>query len=136
MSPVFADTYYWLALINPRDAAHQDAVTLSGSLTQPLVTTAWVLTEVGDAMCQPAHRLTFIKLLQDIAADSETTVVPAEQKWFDLGATLFAARLDKKWSLTDCISFVVMHEMGLTDALTADGHFTQAGFRILMARQS
>lgn len=135
MTPVFADTYYWLALINPRDAAHQEAIALSQSLTQPLVTTTWTLTEVGDAMCQPANRPTFVRLLQDIKADPDTSVVESEQEWFDLGAKLFAARLDKKWSLTDCISFVIMEDMGITDALTGDGDFTQAGFRILMKRQ-
>lgn len=62
-------------------------------------------------------------------------VVPAEHKWFDLGTSLYAARLDKKWSLTDGISFVVMQEMGVTEALTADGDITQAGFRILMKRE-
>ena len=135
MTPVFADTYYWLAMINPRDGAHQEAVALSQSLTQSLVTTAWILTEVGDAMCVPANRPTFGKLLERLANDPETTVVPAEQKWFDRGAAFYAARLDKKWPLTDCISFVIMQEFGLTDSLTADGDFTQAGFRILMTRE-
>lgn len=135
MTPVFADTYYWLALINPRDGAHQEAVALSQSLTQPLVTTAWALTEVGDAMCLPANRPAFVKLLEDIGNDSETSVVPAEQKWFDLGVTLYRDRLDKKWSLTDCISFVVMKDLAITDALTGDGDFVQAGFRILMKRE-
>jgi uncharacterized protein len=45
---------------------------------------------------------------------------------------MFAARSDKRWSLTDCISFVVMQERGLTEALTADRHFEQAGFSILL----
>jgi predicted nucleic acid-binding protein len=135
MSPVFADTYYWLALINPRDGAHHQALALSQSLTRPLVTSAWVLTEVGDAMCNPVNRPTFVKLREHLATDSETTLVPADQKWFDLGATLYAARLDKKWSLTDCISFAIMKDMGLMEALTADGDYTQAGFRILMNRE-
>jgi len=121
-------------LINHRDRAHQEAVSLSQSLTQSIVTTAWILTEVGDAMCVPVNRPTFVRLLEGFAGDPETTIVPAEQMWFDRGTALYAARLDKKWSLTDCISFVVMQEMGLTDVLTADGDFTQAGFRILMKR--
>ncbi len=133
MSPVCADTYYWLALINPRDQAHQEALTLSQSLSEPLLTTAWVLTEVGDAMCDPVNRPTFVRLMVDIANDPQTTVIAAEQSWFDRGLALFAARLDKKWSLTDCISFVVMQDMALTDALTGDGDFVQAGFRKLMA---
>ena len=133
MKAVFADTYYWLALINPRDHAHQEALTLSQSSSEPLVTTTWVLTEVGDAMRDPANRATFGQLLHDIANDPLTMVVQADQNWFDQGAALYAARLDKKWSLTDCISFVVMQSMGLTDALTGDGDFVQAGFHKLMA---
>ena len=136
MTPVFADTYYWLALMNPRDAAHQEALALSQSMTRLVVTTAWVLTEVGDAMCQPGNRAAFVKLMENVAGDPETAVVQAEQKWFDLGAALFAARLDKKWSLTDCFSFVIMQERGLTDALTGDGDFAQVGFRLLMKSAS
>jgi predicted nucleic acid-binding protein len=132
MTPVFADTFYWLALINPRDHAHQEALGLSQSLTQPVVTTEWVLTEVGDAMRQPANRPTFLKLLRDIASDPLTTVVPADHSWFERGVALYAGRLDKKWSLTDCLSFVVMQDMGLSDALTGDGDFRQANFRVLM----
>lgn len=135
MTPAFADTYYWLALINPRDQAHQEAVAISQSLSQPLLTTAWVLTEVGDAMRLPANRGTFLKLLQDIANDPMTTVVRAEHKWFERGVALFAGRPDKKWSLTDCISFAVIQDLGLTEALTGDGDFVQAGLRILMTRE-
>lgn len=133
MTPVFADTYYWLALINPRDHAHEEALGLSQSLIRPVVTTEWVLTEVGDAMRQPANRPTFLKLLTDIANDPLTTVVRADHGWFERGIALYAARPDKKWSLTDCLSFAVMQEMGLSDALTGDGDFRQANFRILMA---
>src|SRR5262249_36205223 len=135
MTPVFADTYYWLALINPRDHAHQEALSLSQSLTRPLLTTYAVLTEVGDAMCHPANRAAFVNLLKDIAADPLTTVVPADAKWFDRGVALFTARPDKNWSLTDCISFSVMQELAVTDALTGDGDFSQANFRLLMAKE-
>ena len=133
MKAVFADTYYWLALINPRDHAHQEALTLSKSLSEPLVTSIWVLTEVADAMRDPANRPAFVKLMSDITGDPQTTLVPAEQKLFERGIALYATRLDKKWSLTDCISFVIMQDLGITDALTGDGDFVQAGFRKLMA---
>lgn len=136
MMPVFADTYYWLALINPRDGAHREAVAISQTLTERLVTTTAVLTEVGDAMCAPANKPTFVKLLDDLASDTETTIIPPTQDWFERGVKLYAARLDKKWSLTDCISFAVMHELSLTSALTADGDFVQAGFQILMKRDA
>lgn len=132
MTPVFADTYYWLALINPRDQAHAEALALSQSLTRPVVTTAWVLAEVGDAMARPPNRRAFVQLFQDLTQDTETTLVPAEQKQFDQATAFFAARLDKAWSLTDCISFQVMQDRGLTEALTSDHHFVQAGFTVLM----
>ena len=60
------------------------------------------------------------------------TIVPAEQGLFDRGAALYAERPDKAWSLTDCISFVIMQDHGLRDAPTGDHHFEQAGFNLLM----
>ena len=59
-------------------------------------------------------------------------IVPATSRDFQRGLELFAARQDKRWSLTDCISFVVMQDCGLTEMLTADRHFEQAGFSILL----
>jgi len=67
-----------------------------------------------------------------IRTDGQTTILPLSDESFDRGASFFAARPDKDWSLTDCISFVVMQERGITDALTADHHFEQAGFVALL----
>nr|MBA2333413.1 nucleic acid-binding protein [Blastocatellia bacterium] len=63
---------------------------------------------------------------------ARVTIVPLDSNLFDRGLRLMASRPDKNWSLTDCISFVVMKERSLSDALTADRHFEQAGFRALM----
>jgi uncharacterized protein len=57
-----------------------------------------------------------------------TTVVPFDSTLMNRGLALFASRSDKDWSLTDCVSFLVMNDRGITDALTADHHFEQAGF--------
>ena len=133
MNAVFADTFYYLALANDRDSAHVEAVRLAHSLPVRLVTTAWVLTEVADAMASPGQRLIFLNMLEGLQRHSGVTIVPPTEEWFDRGIDLYARRPDKAWSLTDCISFVVMQQYGLSDALTGDRHFQQAGFRALLA---
>jgi uncharacterized protein len=70
--------------------------------------------------------------LELLRAQPDVEIVPSTSDLFRRGTELFAARPDKEWSLTDCISFVVMNERGINDALTNDHHFEQAGFRILL----
>ncbi|HEY3391092.1 MAG TPA: PIN domain-containing protein [Lacipirellulaceae bacterium] len=132
MNAVFADTFYFLALVNRKDNAHERRVAFSQASDQPVITTAWILLEVGDALRRGRDRAVFAAILMDLAGDPDTTVIPADQTLFDKGLDLFQARPDKEWSLTDCISFVVMQEQGLTKALTADHHFKQAGYILLL----
>jgi hypothetical protein len=132
MKQVFGDTVYFLALVNGADAFHQQAVELSRHSPGPLLTTEWVLTEVGDALSQPANRPRFTQLIRLLLAQSDVAIIPASTDLFQLGCNLFAERQDKDWSLTDCISFVVMQEQKITEALTSDHHFEQAGFRCLL----
>lgn len=132
MKTVFADSFYYLAMLNPDDAAHVRALQVSQHVEGRVVTTAWVLTEVGDALAAPAHRPGFLQLLAALRDDPEVTIVPAQQELFEAGIDLYSRRSDKEWSLTDCISFVVMQEQGITEALTGDRHFEQAGFRALL----
>lgn len=132
MNPLFADTYYFLALLNKGDAAHPKAVALAERLTNPIVTTAWVLTEVGDALSAPGFRPRFVELVETLRADPACHIVPPSPALFDAGVSLYAERSDKDWTLTDCISFAVMHQYGITEALTGDRHFQQAGFTPLL----
>jgi hypothetical protein len=132
MTRCFADTFFYLAFTNERDEAHQQAVDFIAAHNPLIVTTDWVLTEVGDAMAS-GGRSRFGELLNAIRDDGRTEIVPASHDLFDLGVDRYLARLDKDWSLTDCISFVVMRDRELTDALTGDRHFEQAGFRRLLA---
>ena len=132
MTPLFADTFYYLALVNEDDEAHADTLAFAEGRAAPTMTTAWVLTEVADALCAPEDRGQFLGLLEALRADLRCTVVPASQTLFEQGVAFYAERPDKEWSLTDCISFVVMKEHGITDALTADHPFEQAGFKILL----
>ena len=132
MNRTFADTFYFLALLNPKDAAHAGAVAAARNIQGQLVTTAWVLTELADAMSAPENRQEFISTLEDLRQNPAVTIVPPDSSLFDQAIELFARRADKAWSLTDCISFVVMQRQGITEALTGDKHFQQAGFVALL----
>lgn len=132
MKQIFADSFYYLAILNQNDAAHRRAVSISETIAGRVVTTAWVLTEVADALAAPAQRPGFTTLLATLHSDPEVTIVPAKQSLFEAGTQLYSQRMDKNWSLTDCISFVVMHQNRINDALTGDRHFEQAGFRALL----
>ena len=126
---VFADTFALIAWLNPKDPAHARVTAYLSGFTGQLVTTEWVLMEVADALSAPAARATAVAFLQAVRADPLFDVIEYKASVYQAGFNLFAARPDKAWSLTDCISFVVMAERRLTDALTADHHFEQAGFR-------
>ncbi|HQU43116.1 MAG: hypothetical protein B7Z73_04515 [Planctomycetia bacterium 21-64-5] len=136
MSRAFADSYFYLALADPRDSGYVRAQVLSRTWNGAIVTTQWVLMEVGDALCAPRDRPRFLALLGLLAADPNVSIVPAEPSWFERGLDLYRRRPDKEWSLTDCNSFVVMEDEGLREALTADVHFEQAGFIALLRDES
>lgn len=131
MDAIFADTFFFLALLNERDNAHEKALNFE-TTTRPLVTTAWVLTEVGDALASPANRPVFLKLLETLNSSPDARIIGPTQELFDCGVELFRLRPDKDWSLTDCISFEAMRAEKIADALTGDHHFEQAGFRVLL----
>jgi predicted nucleic acid-binding protein len=96
------------------------------------VTTCWVLTEVADALSAPKNRQSALDLISSLRRNPAVEVLAPDLDLFERGLDLYARRADKAWSLTDCISFVVMSDRGLTDALTGDHHFEQAGFRALL----
>ena len=133
MSAVFADTFYFLALLNERDAAHKRAVTVSRTAGLNLVTTEFVLVELADALCQPHQRDEVLALCNVVETDPAFRLVRATTGLIQRGKKLYRERPDKEWPLTDCISFVVMQDQSLSEALTADHHFEQAGFKALLA---
>ena len=128
---VFADTYALIAWLNPRDNAHARVAAYLSAYAGRLVTTEWVLVEVADALAVPGARSTVVVFLRAVRSDPLFEVVGYESGTYQAGFDLFASRPDKGWSLTDCISFAAMSERGLTDALTADHHFEQAGFHAI-----
>jgi predicted nucleic acid-binding protein len=127
--PIFIDTSYILALVNTADKYHERARATALAVRPPFVTTEAVLTEIGNAFCRTRWRPLGIATLNDLRADPDIETVPVDSALFDRAVALYGARPDKEWGLTDCISFVVMEERGLTLALTTDRHFEQAGFQ-------
>ena len=132
MKPVFGDSLYFLAPANPRDAYHERAVQFARTWRDIIVTTRWVLTEVCDGLAGAANRHLAVRLADRVGTSSRFRVVLDSDGLFERGMDLYRRRQDKDWSLTDCISFVVMADEGLTESLTADRHFEQAGFVALL----
>ena len=132
MTSVFADTFYFLALLNERDAAHKRAVAVSRSPGLTVVTTEFLLLELADALSKPHQRAEMLALCEVVETDSAFRLIRATTELIQRGKKLYRERADKEWPLTDCISFVVMQDQGLTEALTANHHFEQAGFKALL----
>lgn len=132
MTPVFADTSFYIAISNPRDSLHQTALDTSRRIRGTVVTTDYVLIEVANWLSRSGDRQVFVELLARLKDDANTIVVESDHTLFEEGCALYAIRPDKDWSLTDCISFVVMQQQKLVAALTADHHFEQAGFAVLL----
>src|SRR5262245_16516121 len=130
--PLFLDTMYILALINPNDAWRAKALSWAERVSEPIVTTEAVLTEVADALCRSGHRRYAVLAIKDLRADANVTCVPGGEALFKRGFELYSERPDKSWSLTDCLSFIVMRDRKITRALTGDVHFIQAGFQALL----
>lgn len=128
----FADTFFYLAVVNPNDPAHAAAVALSRDFRGRVVTTEFVLLELADAMSAPPDRRAFARLFESLAADPELEIVPVSHELWERGRLVYTDRPDKYWSLTDCISFTVMKDYKITGAVTGDHHFEQAGFVALL----
>jgi hypothetical protein len=132
MKVVFADSFHFLALLNNNERAHRRAILEHRRRWQRIVTTDCVILELGDALCHPRDREDFLALLESLGRDSRIKIVRLTPELLDRGIRRFRDRLDKGWSLTDCISFVVMEEEGIQDVLTGDKHFEQAAFNTLL----
>ena len=132
MKAVFADAFYFVALLNRADQHHPKAAAAARDLRNNLVTTEWVLAEVADALAASASRRLAASFICDLSQDQKVKIVPATTDLFQRGLQLYEKRPDKQWSLTDCISFVTMQDESLAGALTGDEHFAQAGFKALL----
>lgn len=134
MRTVFADANYWIGLLNPKDQLHAAAMAASGKLTRTrIVTSEMVLVEVLNGLAKVLPlRSKVVAMVDAIMADPNTEVAPQTAVLFREAYLLYRQREDKQWGLTDCSSFVIMQSRGLTEALTNDRHFEQAGFMALL----
>jgi len=135
MNAVFADAGYWIALLNPRDQLHAKALTVSNTLQgRPIVTSQMVLTEFLNHYAALGHpfRQRAVQVVRRLQDDVEVEVVPQTAVQFAAALTLYAQRPDKEWGVTDCASFLIMQERGITEVLAHDDHFHQAGFILLL----
>jgi predicted nucleic acid-binding protein len=126
---VFADTFYWIALTLPGDAAYGRA----HQVTDDIVTTEEVLTEyLTFFSAAPEYlRREVVANVEAILSDPGVRVIPQSHESFMVGFELYRARPDKGYSMVDCISMQTMRHQGLTEVLTNDRHFEQEGFRAL-----
>ena len=132
MSVVFADAFYFVARLNRRDQHHQRVLQFSRDLRARLLTSDWVLMEVADALAESECRGRVRDFILHLRNSPPCEIVPASRAWLNRALDLYHQHADKKWTLTDCVSFVIMRERGVTDALTGDKHFEQAGFVALL----
>jgi uncharacterized protein len=135
MKQLFADTFYWIASINPRDDWHRRAKALTATLDQiQIVTTDEVLTEVLTFFSARGRsmRLRAVQLIKGLMNNPNVLVLPQTRDSFLEGIQLYESRPDKEYSLPDCISMNTLRGLSITEVLTHDKHFTQEGFVILL----
>ncbi|MCW3054352.1 MAG: hypothetical protein JWN14_3522 [Chthonomonadales bacterium] len=130
---LFLDTVYIQAILNRADQHHARAVALYPRVkaAREVWVTEAVLLEVGAAL-SALDRMAAARFLRSLYLTPNVHVVPIEAILFQRGLDLYEMRPDKTWSLTDCLSFVVMKDQTLYLAVTADEHFQQAGYHALM----
>jgi len=132
VSATFVDTSYLIALVRTRDTHHARAMSWLAGIKSNFLTTEYVLVVFIDAMSQPPIRQRAVATVRALRGDDQVHIAPDSTALLDEGLEFSARHADKRWSLTDCISFVVMRREGIRDALTRDHHFEQAGFRALL----
>jgi len=132
---VFLDTAGLVGVLNADDPGHEQAAgafEALGRRNRPLITTDWVLAEVGNSLARTSARQLGVELIRRLLAQPEARVVFVDQALLARGLERYAGYTDKTWGLVDCVSFEVMSDTSCSDAFTADRHFEQAGFRRLL----
>jgi uncharacterized protein len=134
LADAFVDTSFVVALVNKNDQYQNQAIELASRFDKrPLVTTDAILLEVGNALARN-FKTESIQIIEHFIASDEIQIFHLNADLFRRAFELYRSHSDKAWGLIDCISFVVMRDLKLTESLTADRHFEQAGFTVLIGR--
>lgn len=135
MKTVFADTGYWIALLDPQDTLHSKAINLSSTLSQvQIFTSEMVLTEILNHFSKRGNFLRYAaaSLIESLQENPAITIIPQTDSIFQQALILYKQRPDQAWSHTDCSSFCIMQQQNILEALAYDKHFEQAGFIALL----
>ncbi len=135
MRRIFVDTAYWVAQFDTRDQLNLKALEIEAQLTNVrLITSELVLVEFLNYFSKGGKRTRAEvgDTVQGVLDDPTIQIIWQTQALFEAGLALYKARLDKGYSLTDCVSMVVMQQSEIPEALTHDRHFAQEGFAILL----
>ncbi len=133
MKQIFADTGYWIGLVNPRDQIHQRVRQITQELSSVrLITTEMVLVELLNSFSDSPFRRAVAGMVLKLRNDRNVRIVPQTSEQFGSALRRYKQATDKSWSLTDCASFQVMEAEQIQAALTHDQHFAQAGFETLL----
>ncbi len=127
----FLDTSFVIALFVKKDVNHSKAKDIFKKIR---VSEIWlhdgIILEIGNFFSSAKSKaIVFIEKMQE---SEEVKIVPLDENLLRDSFELYKSRIDKTWGLVDCISFIVMENYKLTDVLTADVHFEQAGFIALL----
>jgi len=133
VSEVFVDTAGWASLFVKTEPYHLPALRIFDNLEREgvaLITTNYVLTELIALFHRPLRvpRLVLFNYIDTLKAAPYVHIVYVDQTLDTAGWDLLKARPDKSWSLVDAVSFALMQKRHITEALTTDHHFAQAGF--------
>lgn len=135
-SELFADSAFWIALLNPRDSLHEKSIRLAEEHADtPLISTQEVLVEVLNFFSWrgPSLRQTAANLVEKLSDYPNILILEQSKDSFEAGRQLYANRKDKNYSLTDCISMATMRDRKIKEVLTSDDHFRQEGFNALLS---
>lgn len=132
MADAFVDTSFVVALVNRKDQNHSLALDLAERFAgSGLVTTDAILLEIGNALSRNFKR-ECVEIIEHFLTSDDVKVIHLDPPLFRKAFALYKSHSDKLWGLIDCVSFVVMRDLTITDALSADKHFEQAGFNVLI----